>query len=133
MKKLLIIACCIFSTQTSPFFNKKENIPLVKITFSSVQTNTHSNDTNLKEEIGQCKKLLNYYSNVQKTRKLTFEEMRLVMQVIMFLFFQESIDYSNQVDITLENGNTIKLPYSTQMFAALCQQNNNENEHNNAD
>lgn len=116
----------MLSVQISSLFGKKENSPLVKITFSSTRTNSHISDINLKEEIGQCKKLLNHYSTVQKTRKLTFEEMRVVMQVIMYLFFQESIDYSNRVDITLENGNSITLPYSAQMFAALCQQNNDE-------
>jgi hypothetical protein len=126
MKKLFLVFCCIFSTHISSLFGKKENSPLVKITFSSIRTNNQITDINLKEEIGQCKKLLNHYSTVQKARKLTFEEMRLVMQVIMFLFFQESIDYSNRVDITLENGNTITLPYSAQMFAALCQQNNDD-------
>ena len=47
------------------------------------------------------------------------------MNGIMILFFQDSVDYSNQFVIALENGNKITLPYSAQVFAALCQQNNN--------
>ena len=130
MKKIIALSLCLTSLQNVPFFNfnKEEKSQSLQIKFISTQTSKTISDQAFNEDSQTCMNLLQNYAHVQKQRKLTFEEMLTAMQILMFLFLQNSDDYSKKIEVILDNGDKLTLPYSTQLFASLCQQTDNEDD-----
>lgn len=71
------------------------------------------------ESLAAIYELLEFYAQLGQHRKLTMEEMDAVMQVLVLLFLDSSLNFSRQVEIMLPSGSKITLPFSSQMFAAL--------------
>lgn len=130
MKKIIALSFCLMATESRSFFNfnteEKSNTIQIKIT--STQSSKVISDQDFHKDSQACMELLQNYAKVQKQRKLTFEEMLTIMQVVMFLFLQNSNDYSKKIELILNDGEKLALPYSVQLFAALFEQTSDEDE-----
>ena len=126
MKKCIALMLCLWFTSSSLLYSNKESqTPTIQIKFSSTKIKQSSSNSS-NEDMQSCLELLSNYAMLQEQRALTFEEMMIIMQILMFLFLQDTDDYSKKIDIALKNGKKITLPYSAQLFASVCQQGNQQ-------
>ena len=129
MKKSIALFLFLLTTQFALFPNSKESsTPSIQIKFNSTKIKQHGASSSTSQDIQSCLELLANYAQAQEQRELTFEEMMMVMQILMFLFLQDSDDYSKKIDVVLKNGKKLALPYSSHLFASLCQQTSQQNQ-----
>lgn len=122
MKKKLALFCFFSAIFSIAFLNSKEpSTPTVQIKFSSTKIANSIPDVNEQEQIEYFLVLLKNYSRLQEQRKLTLEEMIFIVQILIFLFVQDSDNYSKKIEVAIKGGQKIVLPYSSELLTGLAQ------------
>jgi hypothetical protein len=132
MKKIFILVCSVISLPIHSFFGlnqKKETVCTdVNVVFKSKQTQPNVINVDYHKNAEFAIELLTNLAEQQEHRKLTMEELTLVIRVISFLFLQETDDYSKMLEVHLKNGKKIYVPYSAELFTSLIAQNDSNSE-----
>lgn len=118
---LLLLAYVTIFLSSYDVAAKNPPVKTVKASFILHNKGTTEN-TEFSEEFDYCAETLSFYSEIQKKRKLTLEEMMLVLKIILFLFNTQLDQQTKFIEIMLNDQYKIIVPYSSQIFAALTQQ-----------
>ncbi len=108
---VLIMSCFTFQ-KSQPFNSIRMSLSLNK---NKDQWGSDIIDKNLAQYVSILEKLM----DAQKKRKLTIEEMSLGYYAFMYIFSTQYIQYAGKVSITLDDKNTLNLPFSSEILMNL--------------
>jgi len=121
MNKNILLCLSFFISTPYVYCVKDTTTQTLQITFHS----SHSKQTTISAESEQdfqyCLSILKKFSDIQKKRKLTVEEILTALQVVFFLFSNNEDD-SKRIEILMNSRDLLVLPYSSQLLGMLNQQ-----------
>lgn len=130
MKKNILISF-LFLTVTPYFcFSKNQTVQSMQVSFFSAPNKKAQASAQSEPDVDYWIDILQQFAELQKKRRLTLEEIMVVLQVMFFLFNNADEDHSKRIEILLNGKDKITVPYSSQIFASLNQQNTENNPSN---
>ena len=85
-------------------------------------------DPEIEAEFNDCFNSLKQFSDIQKHRKLTFEEMMFVLRIAVYLFGSPMDNQSMHIELYVNDSYKITVPYSSKIFELIAQQNKEESQ-----
>jgi hypothetical protein len=130
MKKVTIALLFLSAgSAQSFFFTKPDAVSTdIAVKFISKKTDQVVTDPSYVENAKSCIEILQDFAQQQENRELTVEEIMIALKIIIFLFLQETNDYSKSIVIQLKNGKKIELPYSQELFEQMFKEQDFESE-----
>ena len=126
MNKILVISLCVLM-QFGCFVAKVDQPLKLKVSFITKELSGPTTDLEYQESMILITDFLAQMAKKSKNQILTFEEIVTIYKMIMFLYLQDSDDYSKCIEIVLGNGEKFKIPYNHDILERLMIDQNSTN------
>lgn len=117
MKKFYIPALLVFTAFNNTV--KPEIYDSIKMSFFLTRKKDEWGSDLLSAKSTEALALLKELSEIQKIRNLTIEELQLAYYIFICIFSDIHKNYSTKVSITLNDKDTIRLPFSSEFLLNL--------------